>query len=69
MALPGIDVAGRYNTIVLTRRDRLLTITLNRPETRNAINLELHQELAEVFVFAAADPHSDVIVLTGAGGA
>mgnify|MGYP000867971411 CR=1 FL=1 len=66
---PGDDTLRRYNTIVLARKDRLLTITLNRPESRNAINLELHQELAEVFVFAAADPHSDVVVLTGAGAA
>ena len=66
---PGDATLRRYNTIALTRRDRLLTITLNRPESRNAINLELHEELAEVFVFAAADPHSDVIVLTGAGSA
>jgi enoyl-CoA hydratase len=66
---PGGDTLRRYNTIALTRRDRLLTITLNRPESRNAINLELHQELADVFVFAAADEHSDVVVLTGAGPA
>ena len=66
---PGGDTLRRYNTIALTRTDRLLTITLNRPESRNAINLELHQELADVFVFAAADEHSDVVVLTGAGPA
>lgn len=58
-----------YKTIALARKDRLLTITLNRPDLLNAVNLEMHQELADVFNFATADDHSDVIVLTGAGRA
>lgn len=69
MATAGIDPVRPYNTIALTRRGRLLTITLNRPEQRNAVNLEMHEELAEVFAFAAMDEHSDVVVLTGAGAA
>jgi enoyl-CoA hydratase len=58
-----------YSTLVLTRKERLLTITLNRPEVLNAVNLQMHDELADVFSFAANDEHSDVIVLTGAGRA
>ncbi|AXQ30689.1 enoyl-CoA hydratase/isomerase family protein [Solimonas sp. K1W22B-7] len=58
-----------YKTIALSRQGRLLTITLNRPEALNAVNLAMHEELAEVFVFAASDPESDVVVLTGAGRA
>ena len=58
-----------FQTIVLSRRGRLLTVTLNRPDAMNAVNLALHDELAEVFPFAAADPDSDVVVLTGAGRA
>ena len=58
-----------FETIELTRRERLLTITLNRPDNLNAVNLAMHEELAEVFNFAASDPHSDVVVLTGAGRA
>lgn len=58
-----------FETILLSRRDRLLTITMNRPEAMNAVNLALHDELAAVFAFAHADPDSDVIVLTGAGRA
>ncbi|HEY6640950.1 enoyl-CoA hydratase/isomerase family protein [Povalibacter sp.] len=45
----------------------MLTITLNRPDALNAVNLQLHEELADVFVYAAFDPHSDVV--TGAGRA
>jgi enoyl-CoA hydratase/carnithine racemase len=58
-----------YSTIALTRNERLLTITLNQPDSYNAVNLRMHEELAEVFTFAAMDAHSDVVVLTGAGKA
>lgn len=58
-----------YATIDLARKGRLLTITLNRPDTLNAVNREMHEELADVFGFAAADPGSDVVMLTGAGRA
>jgi enoyl-CoA hydratase len=58
-----------YNSLALTRSGRLLTITLNRPGTFNAVNLQMHEELAEVFTFAAMDDGSDVVVLTGAGKA
>ncbi len=63
------DDLPEYRAIALARSGRLLTITLNQPDTLNAINLALHEELAEVFTFAAMDHHSDVVVLTGAGKA
>ncbi len=63
------DSLPAYKTIALARNGRLLTITLNRPEMRNAVNLAMHEELPEAFTFAATDEHSDVVVLTGAGNA
>ena len=69
MSTPADTTLRSYGSIALARKGRLLTITLNRPESLNAINLELHEELADVFNFAAGDEHSDVIVLTGAGRA
>jgi enoyl-CoA hydratase len=63
------DSLPTYGTLLLTRQARRLTITLNRPELLNACNLQMHEELAEVFSFAARDPHCDVVVLTGAGRA
>jgi enoyl-CoA hydratase len=59
----------RYNTIGHSRRGRILTLTLNRPETLNAVGADMHRELAQIFIDAADDPDSDVIVLTGAGRA
>jgi enoyl-CoA hydratase len=59
----------RFETIALARSGRLLTITLNRPDTLNAIDDQMHDDLVDVFAFVAGDEHSDVIVLTGAGRA
>jgi enoyl-CoA hydratase len=58
-----------FETILLERRDRLLVVTLNRPEAMNAVNLALHDELPEALAFAARDTGSDVVMLTGSGKA
>lgn len=58
-----------FDTILLERRDRLLVMTLNRPDDLNAVNLALHDELPEALAFAGRDKRSDVILLTGAGRA
>ena len=53
----------------MDRRGRVLTVTLNRPETRNAIDGRMHEELATIFYNVQLDEQADVIVLTGAGSA
>ncbi|MFD2675878.1 enoyl-CoA hydratase/isomerase family protein [Camelimonas lactis] len=58
-----------YKAITFSRRGRVLTLTMNRPDSLNAVNAVLHEELSRVFTDAAKDPDSDVIVLTGAGRA
>lgn len=58
-----------YKSITFSRRGRVLTVTLNVPEQLNAIAGGLHTELANLFPDVAADPDSDVIILTGAGRA
>lgn len=58
-----------FQTINLARTGRLLTITLNRPDSLNAVNLAMHEELAELFPFVGSDDESDIVVLTGAGRA
>ena len=45
------------------------TITLNRPDKRNAIDLDLRVALADAIETADADPDVRVVVLTGAGPA
>ncbi|MEP6624837.1 MAG: enoyl-CoA hydratase [Acidimicrobiia bacterium] len=46
--------------------DRVRTITLNRPESRNALNVALQVELGAALLDAEADTTVDVVVLTGA---
>jgi 2-(1,2-epoxy-1,2-dihydrophenyl)acetyl-CoA isomerase len=47
----------------------IVTITLNRPERKNAINGTMWAELLTTFRDIAASPDDRVVVLTGAGGA
>jgi len=56
-----------YETLAFERRGRVLRVTLNRPETRNAVNRQLHRELSTVFDDIGRDDDTDVVVLTGAG--
>jgi 2-(1,2-epoxy-1,2-dihydrophenyl)acetyl-CoA isomerase len=46
---------------------KVRTVTLNRPEKRNAVDIELRIGLAEAIESADSDPAIRVIVLTGAG--
>lgn len=59
----------QFETIAFSRKGRLLRMTLNRPEAMNAINLQLHNELADALWFAQGDPESDLLLITGAGRA
>jgi enoyl-CoA hydratase len=45
--------------------DRIATVTLNRPEARNALSSEVLRLLPERLRTAEADPEVDVIILTG----
>lgn len=64
-----VPIEERYENLLITREGRKLTITMNRPDSLNAANVLLHEELAHVFYDVASDPDSDVIVFTGAGRA
>ena len=50
-------------------RDRVRTLTLNRPEALNAFNEALYDELTEALRAASADDAVAVVLLTGAGRA
>jgi methylglutaconyl-CoA hydratase len=54
--------------VVLSSVGAVTTLTMNRPEVRNAIGPSLIAELTQCFAALAADD-SRVLVLTGAGGA
>jgi enoyl-CoA hydratase len=54
------------SVVLLEISDRIATVTLNRPEARNALSSEVLRLLPRLLHQADADPTVDVIVLTGA---
>lgn len=50
-------------------RDGVATVTLNRPDTRNALTTEVKEALRDAVRTAADDPAVRAVVLTGAGPA
>lgn len=51
--------------VLLEVRDRIATITMNRPQARNALSRELLELLPQVMQQAEDDADVDVLVLTG----
>ncbi len=54
--------------VLTERRERVLVITLNRPEQRNAINADVANSVAEALDQLDADASLSVGIVTGAGG-
>lgn len=54
------------STVLRERQGAVLLVTLNRPESLNAFNAELHRELSDAW-HEASDPQVRAVVLTGAG--
>jgi enoyl-CoA hydratase len=55
--------------LVVERAGGVAVLTLNRPEKRNALSIELRYELADVLDGLAADDSVGALVVTGAGTA
>jgi enoyl-CoA hydratase/carnithine racemase len=47
-------------------REHVLTVTLNRPERRNALNPRAYAEIEAAFRAASADDEVRVVIVTGA---
>ena len=58
-----------YNTLLWEVEDRVLTLTLNRPDQMNAFTVEMAHELIDAFERASEDDAVGAIVVTGAGRA
>ena len=55
--------------IIEKRSPKITMVTLNRPERRNALTIELLTELTSSIEAAASDPDQRVLILRGAGRA
>lgn len=58
-----------FNSLLLNLDHHVATITLNRPDKRNAFNDEVIRELTEVFTFCGEQPDVRAVVLTANGKA
>ena len=56
-------------TLIVERKDGVVTVTMNRPERKNAANGKMLTELRTTFEEVEDNPDDRVMVLTGAGGA
>lgn len=57
----------QYQDILYQANEGVATITINRPEKRNAVRPLTYEELTHAMHRAADDPEIGVVVLTGAG--
>jgi len=58
-----------YNTLRYDVSDKILTLTLNRPDQLNAFTIEMAGELIDAFERASEDDSVHVVVVTGEGRA
>ena len=62
------DEATHTQAVLTEQRDRILIITINRPEAKNAVNAEVSHALAAATDQLDEDPGLSVGIITGAGG-
>ncbi|NKB97349.1 MAG: enoyl-CoA hydratase [Pseudomonadales bacterium] len=60
---------SKTDQILVSLENRVATITLNRPEARNALSPELSAGLREAIQWASTDDEVGAVLLTGAGSA
>ena len=58
-----------FETLIVDRADGVVTVTLNRPEKKNAANNQMWHELRVVFDEVGRTQTDRCLVITGAGGA
>ena len=57
-----------YDTLIVDPSGPIATITLNRPDARNALDFTMRRELLSALDEIEANPAARVVILTGAGG-
>ena len=57
------------STVLLTVENHIATVTLNRPESLNAVNQEMREEIVQTWTRVREDDDIRVCILTGAGRA
>ena len=60
---------SKYQELKVTKDNRILTISINRPDDMNAVNEQLHGEFSTIFIDAEYDDDIDIVIITGSGKA
>jgi 2-(1,2-epoxy-1,2-dihydrophenyl)acetyl-CoA isomerase len=55
------------NHLLVQKKDKIVTLVLNRPEVLNAMSAEMIQQLHDALINIAKDEHTRVVILKGAG--
>lgn len=63
------EPSGRAGRVIVERREAVLHIVLDRPDSRNAIDREMRDQLFEAFTLAALDPEIRSVKLRSLGAA
>lgn len=58
---------GNYQTLEVTTCDDIITVTLNRPDKKNAMNFKMVNELITVAKVISKDRAARAVILTGKG--
>jgi 2-(1,2-epoxy-1,2-dihydrophenyl)acetyl-CoA isomerase len=56
-----------YTTLLFDVKDNIARITLNRPDSANALNAEMGKDLMHAALQCSEDPNIRAVILTGAG--
>ncbi len=65
--ITGVNMPQSYETLIVERRNRVAIITINRPEKRNALNIQTREEGAAALEELREDSSVGVVIFTGAG--
>ncbi|MBI4285143.1 MAG: enoyl-CoA hydratase/isomerase family protein [Chloroflexi bacterium] len=60
---------GHYKHLIVEKKDKIATVTMNHPDTLNAITFEMHREITRIFEELAWDDDVWAVIFTGAGKA
>ncbi|MGI1678619.1 MAG: enoyl-CoA hydratase [Cellvibrionaceae bacterium] len=61
-------IEANTDKVQVTINDGIMHISLNRPETKNALSLAMYQKMANSILAGSDDPAVRVILLSGTGG-
>jgi trans-feruloyl-CoA hydratase/vanillin synthase len=67
LARAGKERAMSYSTVLIEKTNGVALVTLNRPDKKNAMNPQLHEDMTAALEVLRYDDEARVLVITGAG--